>query len=305
MRGFTNCSEPVTAGAMRAFLESYRDAGVTPERLWACYAMAENAFAVTAAGGGGKAPATRAELVSCGTPLEGVELRIVDDARRELPEGDTGEIALRSPFALREYFRNAEATAEAIDAGGWYYTGDLGFLAEGELYVTGRKKDLIIVAGRNFYPQDLERIADECPGAIEGRSVAFGVDDAALGTQKAVMLVESRLATEPEREALSAAVRQLAFSRLDCPVTTVQVVAHMSLLKTSSGKISRQANRERYAAGLAAALSAARPAGTDARRRAGIAEMLLWSFAAAAALYLGVLIVVLGTNESWNIYAGF
>ena len=305
MRGFTNCSEPVTGAAMRAFLEAYRDSGVTPERLWACYAMAENAFAVTAAGGTGEGASPSADLVSCGKPLDGVELRIVDAGRRELPERSTGEIALRSPFALREYFRNAEATAEAIDAEGWYYTGDLGFFAGGELYVTGRKKDLVIIAGRNFYPQDLERVADECAGAIEGRSVAFGVDDAALGTQKAVMLVESRLATEAEQDALAASVRELAFSRLDCPVATVQVVPHMSLLKTSSGKISRQANRERYLAGLEAARSAVRSAGAGTRRRAGLAEMLLWSFAAAAALYLGVLIVVLGTNESWNIYAGF
>ncbi|HEX2565805.1 MAG TPA: AMP-binding protein, partial [Burkholderiales bacterium] len=303
MRGFTNCSEPVTGAAMRAFLEAYRDSGVAPERLWACYAMAENAFAVTAAGGAGEG--ALADRVSCGKPLESVELRIVDAARRDLPEGSTGEIALRSPFALREYFRNPEATAEAIDAERWYYTGDLGFLDRGELYVTGRKKDLIIIAGRNFYPQDLERVADECAGAIEGRSVAFGVDDAALGTQKAVMLVESKLASEAERDALAASVREAAFSRLDCPVASVQVVPHMSLLKTSSGKISRQANRERYLAGLSAAQPAARLPATGTRRRAGLAEMLLWSFAAAAALYLAVLIVVLGTNESWNIYAGF
>jgi len=131
------------------------------------------------------------------------------------------------------------------------------------------------------------------------------VDDAALGTQKAVMLVESKLASEAERDALAASVREAAFSRLDCPVASVQVVPHMSLLKTSSGKISRQANRERYLAGLSAAQPAARLPATGTRRRAGLAEMLLWSFAAAAALYLAVLIVVLGTNESWNIYAGF
>ena len=328
MRGFINCSEPVTAAAMRSFVDAFGGCGVTGQQLWTCYAMAENAFAVTSAGDGrgevrmidvdgaafsaGKIrpPVTdaRMQLMSCGVPIDEVDLKIVGVGRQAQPEREIGEIAVRSPYTMREYFRNPAATASSTDAQGWYYTGDLGFLSDGELYVTGRQKDLIIIGGRNFYPQDIERIADESPNAIPGRSVAFGIDDPLLGTQKAAVLVESRLLEADARANLAAAIRQAAFLQLDCPIANVQVVPPLSLLKTSSGKISRNANRERYLAeltqpvveGYAIAEKRALPP-----HRASLVEMVGWSFTIALFGYLYMLIFVLGESESWNVYAGF
>ncbi len=246
MRGFTNCSEPVSARTMRDFHAAFRHLGVSESALWTCYAMAENAFAVTASGGPAEAPRSirvdaeeygrgRAQqdgsggldLVSCGTPIPGCRVRVVDAQRREVAPAEIGEIALRSPYMLREYIRSPELTRQVIDADGWYYSGDLGFLLDGRLYVTGRKKDLLIVGGRNFYPQDIEEICGRCDGAIPGRAVAFGAEDAALGTQKIIVLVESRAESAEEKSRIAAAVRQRVFEELDCPVADVRIVPYM------------------------------------------------------------------------------
>lgn len=328
MRGFVNCSEPVSARVMADFRAAFNDAGVREDAMWTCYAMAENAFAVTHSGGPTEPPLTirvdrehlargearvrpdgGLELASCGLPIEGCELRVVSEQRAALPEDRVGEIALRSPYMLREYIRAPALTRQAIDAERWYYSGDLGFLHAGRLFVTGRKKDLLIVAGRNFYPQDIEDIAGQCEGAIAGRAVALGVEDAELGTQQIVVLVESKIGRQDERARLAMRVRREVLEQLDCPVTDVGVVPHMWLLKTSSGKIARQPNLDKYRRehGDAAAKRArAHPAHSDTiPAPASLATTAGWALLSALLLYLYVLIFVLGDSKSWNIYAGF
>ncbi len=149
--------------------------------------------------------------------------------------------------------------------------------------MTGRKKDLLIVAGRNFYPQDIEEICGRCEGAIPGRSVALGAEDATLGTEKIVVLVESRLATADETARLAAAVRQRVFNDLDCPVADVRVVPHMWLLKTSSGKIARYPNLQKYQAEFGAERKI--PKQAPRPRRAGLLETAAWAFAVATCIY--------------------
>ena len=102
-------------------------------------------------------------MLSCGRPIAHVEVKIVDDSRRELPARHLGEVMLRSDCMLTGYYRRPDLTEKAF-CDGWFLTGDLGYLAEGEVYITGRKKDLIIVGGKNIYPQDLESLASEVPG---------------------------------------------------------------------------------------------------------------------------------------------
>jgi len=114
-------------------------------------------------------------------PLAGTEVAIAGARREWLPERDVGEIVLRSAYMFTGYYRRPDLTAAAIHDG-WFHTGDLGYLAEGELYVCGRKKDLIIVGGRNFHPEDIESIADGVEGIRPGRCVAFGIDDERLGS---------------------------------------------------------------------------------------------------------------------------
>ena len=194
-------------------------------------------------------------MLSCGPPVENAAVRIVDDARAELPERHLGEVMLRSDCMLTEYYHRPDLTAKAFHEG-WFLTGDLGYLAGGELYITGRKKDLIIVGGKNVYPQDLELLASEVPGVHPGRVVAFGVYSEEMGTENVVIVAERdspETAAEGEKgdgEQLAEEIRRRVTRGSDIALRQVRVVDRGWLLKTSSGKIARGANREKYLAEL-------------------------------------------------------
>ncbi len=249
MRLFVNCSEPTFAASHQAFAERFAAYGVQPAMLTTCYAMAENVFAVTQGAGREAWSVERGGLLSAGRLLPNVRLRIVGNDGIAVTAGIVGEITLQSDCMLTEYYHRPDATALAMHAG-WYFTGDLGYLdpPTGELFVTGRKKDLIIVGGKNVYPQDLERLADEVPGVHAGRTVAFGVFDAGAGTEEVVLLAESDVIGEDAQNDLALAVRQFITQNSDVAVRVVEIMPHGALLKTSSGKIARGANRERYLA---------------------------------------------------------
>jgi fatty-acyl-CoA synthase len=274
-RAVINCSEPMRWESQQAFAQRFAAFGLRPEAMATCYAMAENVFAVTQGGidgpvvveaierraliagqavprdeaaGAPDAPAT-VKMLSAGRPLPNVRLRVLDEQRRELPERRVGEIALRSDCILTGYYNRADLTALAFHDG-WYLTGDLGYLAEGELFVTGRKKDLIIVGGKNVHPQDLEALAGEVPGVHPGRVVAFGVFDEELGTEEVVIVAEADSEADDERRRLADEVRQCVNRGSDIAVRVVQIVGPRWVLKTSSGKLARAANREKYLAEL-------------------------------------------------------
>jgi acyl-CoA synthetase (AMP-forming)/AMP-acid ligase II len=267
MRAWINCSEPTFAQSHRRFLERFAPLGVRAETLWTCYAAAETTFAISQstaafparverldrerflAGGEavptGDAATPAMELLSGGRLLAGTSVRIVDEAGNELGERRVGEIAIRSGSLFSGYLKDPESTARAL-RDGWYLSGDLGFIADGHLFITGRKKDLIIIAGRNYYPQDIERIVSDVEGIYTGRVVALGVDDPALGTQRLVVLAEvadPALVDSPE---LAGEVRAAVSAHLDCAIDDLRLLPHMSLLKTSSGKIARAPNLARF-----------------------------------------------------------
>jgi acyl-CoA synthetase (AMP-forming)/AMP-acid ligase II len=267
LRALINCSEPTLARSHRRFLERYRSYGLRPESLWTCYAAAETTFAISqstlaspprveqldrerflAAGEaitltGSDAPTL--ELMSGGPLLAGTEARIVDEQGRDLEDRRVGEIAIRSTSLFSGYHAQPEETAAAL-RDGWYFSGDLGYRAEGHLFVTGRKKDLIIIAGRNYYPQDIERIVSQVAGIYPGRAVAFGVEDPGLGTERLVVLAEVDDAGLVDSVELAARVRAAVAEDLDCAIDDLRLLPHLSLLKTSSGKIARRPNRDRY-----------------------------------------------------------
>jgi acyl-CoA synthetase (AMP-forming)/AMP-acid ligase II len=186
-------------------------------------------------------------LVSCGVPLLGTELKIVDDGGRALPERSVGEVAVRSSYCMTGgYFGRGDLTA-AVVRDGWLHTGDLGYLAGGELYVCGRKKDLIIVGGHNVMPDDLETIAGRVDGVAAGRVVAFGVFDSRLGTDRAVIVCELAKDLDAEtRRAVEAQIRKRIVGELDVAVSEIRFVERGWIIKTSSGKLARSANREKY-----------------------------------------------------------
>jgi acyl-CoA synthetase (AMP-forming)/AMP-acid ligase II len=269
MRLLINCSEPVWLESHQVFLDKFAPYGLKEQTLSTCYAMAENTFAVTQNPAGRPAQVDwvntrllqeqrRAEpdqpdlsistpMVSCGFPIPGTQIRVMDEHGDQLPERRVGEIALRSDCMLSGYYKRPEVTAQAI-RGGWYHTGDMGYLAGGELYITGRQKDLIIVGGKNIYPQDLEAIANTTPGLVPGRGVAFGLFDKSLGSENVVMIceLEDSAAGDEQKRAIEMDLRRRVVQRSEVALADVRLVSQRWLIKTSSGKISRSANREKY-----------------------------------------------------------
>jgi len=269
-RAVINCSEPTHWKSHHAFLERFQSRRLRPDALATCYAMAENVFAVTQGGIGEPVTVDEVDqrallterrarpsivgdgslkLLSAGRPLAGMQVRVLDDQRRDLPERQLGEIAIKSECMLTGYFNRDDLTAQAF-YDGWYLTGDLGYLVNGEVYVTGRKKDLIIVGGKNVYPQDLERLAGEVPGVHPGRVVAFGVFDEDAGTEEVVIVAEADTEDDSERQRLADEIRQAVTRGSDVALRQAHVVGPQWLLKTSSGKIARLANRDKYLAAM-------------------------------------------------------
>jgi fatty-acyl-CoA synthase len=267
LRALINCSEPVRHDSHLTFASTYAPYGLPPGVLQTCYAMAENTFAVTQSrigtppavdiidrdtimvqriatpSNGANGPTI--SMVSCGRPMPGTEIRVVDEQRRDLPERHVGEIALRSDCMLTGYYHRPDATAQAMHDG-WYFTGDLGYMAGGELYITGRKKDLIIVGGKNIYPQDIENVLNDVPGVHPGRTVAFGVMNEALGTEDIAVICEVETDDPDERARITRDIRTRIAQTTDTTAHYVHLVGPKWLLKTSSGKIARTANKEKF-----------------------------------------------------------
>ncbi|MGE0715338.1 MAG: AMP-binding protein [Alphaproteobacteria bacterium] len=263
VRAFVSSAETCRAETIDSFVAAMAGHGVRPAQMTTSYGMAETVLATTQFVGPGPprrihvdgpaldvgfrvrvvdraSPGART-LISCGPPLDGIELRIAV-AR---PGADAGEIQLRGLLCFHGYHRNAAATAASFEHG-WYRTGDIGFLHEGELFVCGRAKELVIVNGRNFYASDIEVIAGAVAGVRPGRAAAFGIDDAEGGSERLVVLVEPF--SGGDEKSLARAVREAVAARLDVTPHTVAVVPPESLVKTTSGKMNRQVNRERFLA---------------------------------------------------------
>ena len=267
MRMFINCSEPVRHDSHQLFLERFGPHGVKPEMLAVSYAMAENTFAVTQTPPGRPARldvVDRIELeqnryarpvhrddpnaqvrVSCGPVIAGTCVRVVNDEGQVVPERRVGQVAIQSDTMLSGYYKRPDLQP-FLD--GWYLTGDMGYIAEGELYIVGRLKDLIINAGKNIYPQDIEAIVNTVPGVHAGRAVAFGVPDAREGTELVAIVAEVNTRDTAERKHIAAQIRQTVARQSMITVSYVHLVDSRWLIKTSSGKIARRANRDKWLA---------------------------------------------------------
>jgi fatty-acyl-CoA synthase len=268
VRAFISCSEPVSASAIHQFVTRLAPFGVRREQVIASYAMAENLFAVTqnevgvpherwfdrAALEQGRAVSVKAgvagaiSLVSNGRPLSTTFVEVRDNSGQVLPDDIIGQIHVAGSHLFRGYRRQPKLTAEIIDCRGFYATGDLGFVNGGEVYVTGRSKDLIIIRGRNYYPHDIEELVGKVEGVNPGRVVAFGVPDEASGTERLVIMVELLEGYEDRRGQIALAVRQQIAQSLDCTVGDLQIVPPRTLVKSTSGKLARSDNRHRYLA---------------------------------------------------------
>jgi len=264
-----NASEPVFLRELEEFARRFAPFGLRREALTIAYGLAEHVAAVTHTRVGAplridwvaqetlaqgralpaepRAQASRA-IVTCGAPIPGARLRIVDESGGDLPERSVGEILVAGPCVFDGYHADPDGTAAALRAG-WLHSGDLGYLADGELFVCGRRKDLIISAGRNLHPNHLEDVAAAVLGADCRFAAAFGIPDARLGTETPVIVCEMRrLPDQAEQARLREATRAALRREQAVYVSDVHLVEAGWIPKTTSGKINRSACRERYLA---------------------------------------------------------
>jgi acyl-CoA synthetase (AMP-forming)/AMP-acid ligase II len=262
-----NGAEPVAPSVMRAFRDRFARWGFRPEALTPVYGLSEAALAVTFSDldrpfrgrrfdrealakerAALETPDGR-EIVSVGRPVPGFRLRIVDEAERDLPEGHVGRVWAQGPSLMDGYLGDRQATARAL-RGGWLDTGDLGFLHEGELYLTGRAKEVIILRGRNYEPDEIERAVEEVPGVRAGCAVAASwLPEDAPGEALALFVEFSREATASEREALPEACREAVLGATTLSPDLVVALAPGTLPRTSSGKLRRGETLRLYLAG--------------------------------------------------------
>ena len=300
-----NGSEPVSAETIERFTRRFAPYGFRPEAMCPTYGLAEASVGLTVAPPG-RRPRVDGRVVSCGRPLPGHEIRIVDAAGRPVPERAEGRIEFRGPSVTRGYFRNPEATRTTFREG-WCDSGDLGYWADGELFVTGRRKDIIIKAGRNLHPQEIEELVGDVPGVRKGCVAAFGVADPAIGTERLVVAAESRETGPEARERLRGRIVERVLAAVGVPPDSVVVCAPHSVLKTPSGKVRRAATRQVWAAGrlesrppvwrqwtrLLAEGAAARAGRLPVRARELAYGAWVWGFLGTAFALLWALVLVL------------
>ncbi|HSE13509.1 MAG TPA: AMP-binding protein, partial [Rudaea sp.] len=187
-------------------------------------------------------------FLACGTPLSGHEVRIVDDLGRERGERMEGRLEFKGPSATQGYYRNPEQTRRLFD-GDWLDSGDRGYFAGNDFYITGRVKDIIIRGGHHIYPDELEQAVGLLPGIRKGCVAAFGVADSQTGTERLVVLAETRVTDAAQQAALRQAVTRATVELLGEPPDEVVLAPPQTVMKTSSGKIRRSATRDLYQAG--------------------------------------------------------
>jgi 1-acyl-sn-glycerol-3-phosphate acyltransferase len=270
-----NGAEPVSAATLARFAERFAPAGLRPEALAPVYGLAEAAVGLTfpppergpavdcidrerfaTSGRALPIPCTdpaALQVPSCGRPLPGYRVRISDQrAGAALPERHEGRVWFQGPSATSGYFRNPEATAALIhtqDGERWHDTGDRGYVADGELHLTGRVKDMIIRGGRNLYPYELEQAIGDLPGVRKGCVVAFAAPDPARGSERLVLVAETRERDPDRRAALAKRIRARAAEVLGQPPEEILLAPPRAIPKTSSGKLRRGSTRERWLAG--------------------------------------------------------
>jgi fatty-acyl-CoA synthase len=311
-----NGSEAVRAETIDRFVRRFSPHGFRPEAMRPAYGLAESSCAVTVSVAGrparvdvlarGPFEASRAiqpapandpralRLVSSGRPLPRHGVRIVGADGQPVVDRMAGQIEFRGPSTTRGYFRNAAATLAAAHDG-WTRSGDLGYLSDGDLFVTGREKDLIIKGGRNISPDEIEAVVSDVPGIRPSCVAAFGIPEPSTGTERLVVVAESRDPRAAHGD-LERAVRSCLVARIGIPPDAVVIGAPRSVLKTPSGKIRRDATRRAYEDGTLGARRS--PVG----QRAGLIAGAVAAWLVRLAAWLGrllltgwILLVLLGS----------
>jgi 1-acyl-sn-glycerol-3-phosphate acyltransferase len=285
MRAALNGAEPVNPETLSRFAERFAPYGFRREAQLPVYGLAEASLAVTVpplnrgplvdriereafTAHGRAVPATEGDetaiaFVSSGKPVPKHEVAIVDEEGHEVADRIEGFLWFRGPSATSGYYQNAAATEKLLPRGAasdgefaWVNSGDRAYRADGEIYVTGRVKDIIIKGGRNLYPHEVEELAARAEGIRKGCIVAFGIKDEASGTEKLVVVAESREKDSARRAKIAGTITELVSHGLGLPPDRVELIPLGSIPKTSSGKLRREETKQLFVAGE---LSASKP----------------------------------------------
>lgn len=262
-----NGAEPVTPAVITHFCARFKAYGFLPEAMAPVYGLAESSVGLAFPPPGRKPVIDRIaresfvrtgravplvdkdmdalEFVACGQPLPGHQIRIVDRTGRELPDRQEGVLQFKGPSATSGYYRSPDKT-RALFQDDWLDSGDLAYMAEGDVYVTSRIKDIIIRGGRNIYPHELEEAVGSIDGIRKGCIAVFGSRDRTSGTERLIVLAESRKKDPGALEKLRQEITSVAVDLLGMPPDEVVIAPPGTVLKTSSGKIRRAASRELY-----------------------------------------------------------
>ena len=288
--------EPIFPSTIERFTQRFKPYGFRPEAFFPAYGLAENTLAVSFSeldfpprlgyldamelkvqgravsitpGNGARA------IVSLGKPVEYVEVRVVDEDNRQLEECFLGEVLVRGPSVMEGYFGNPEETAKTIQEG-WLYTGDLGFILDGNLYIAGRKKDMIIQAGRNYFAEDVEAAALGVKGVRPGRLCAIAVENPDRGTEDMVLVAE--VSKGADQSGLGDRLKTEVFEVTGCRPDQVVLVPPRSLPKTSSGKLQRFKTQALYLDGTihSRGVSGQRTSGLWTYLKAWLVDKLKW-----------------------------
>jgi fatty-acyl-CoA synthase len=325
-----NGAEPVNPETMERFTARFSRYGFRDEAHLPVYGLAEASLAVTVpplnrgalvdcvdretfTSQGRAVPAMPSEnksisFVSSGTALTGHEVRIVDRAGIEVPDRTEGFLWFRGPSATSGYYRNAPATEKLLPFGpasnegefAWVDSGDRAYRAGGEIFVTGRVKDIIIKGGRNLYPHEVEGLAARAEGIRKGCIVAFGLKDEASGTEKLVVVAEVRERDTHKRAAIAAAVTEQVSRGLGLPPDRVELIPSGSIPKTSSGKLRREETKQLFLQGKLSSGTApawvqiARLSASSALRTSGraIASGVIRGLEKLYGVYFGIVFLV-------------
>lgn len=267
-----NGAEPVSPDTVCRFCEKFAAFGFKRQTMMPMFGLAENCVGLAfppldrgplidrvarepLATAGRAEPAApedpkAIEFVACGRPIPGHEMRVVDEAGRETPDRREGRLQFRGPSATSGYYRNPEATRALFSPDGWLETGDRAYIADGDVFITGRIKDIIIRAGRNIHPAEIEDAVGEHPQVRKGAVAVFGGRAADSGTERLIVLAETRRREPDALTKLRAEINGLIADLIGAPPDEVVLAPPNTVPKTSSGKIRRAASRELYEKGL-------------------------------------------------------